>query len=116
MKSSGDSSEKNPLISGLHTRNVLPHLKRESASYFVTFRLAGTLPQETLLKFKAEREAIIAQALAAKRPLTWHEQEELFRWYSVRVDKYLDAGHGDCWLARPEIADLVADAMRFDAG
>jgi len=69
-----------------------------------------------LLRLKGEREAIIAQAQAAKRPLTWHEQEELFRWYSTRVDKYLDAGHGDCWLARPEIADLVAGALRFHAG
>jgi len=104
------------LVAGLHSRGVLPHLKREGAAYFVTFRLAGTLPKEVLLKFKAEREAIIAQAQATKRPLTWHEQEELFRWCSARVDRYLDAGHGDCWLAWPEIADLVAGAIRFHAG
>ena len=105
-----------PYASGFHSRGVLPHLKREGASYFVTFRLAGTLPKDVLLRFKGEREVITAQALAAKRPLTWHEQEELFRWYSARVDKYLDAGHGDCWLARPEIAGLVAGAMKFHAG
>ncbi len=50
---------------------------------------------------------------AAKRPLTWHEQEELFRWYSIRVDKYLDAGHGECHLRRLEFADLVAGAICF---
>jgi len=104
------------LASGFHSRGVLPHLKREGASYFVSFRLAGTLPKDVLLQFKAEREAITAGAQAARRPLTWQEQEELFRWYSVRVDKYLDAGHGDCWLARSEIADLVAGAMQFHAG
>ena len=104
------------LASGFHSRGVLPHLKHEGTSYFVTFRLNGTLPKDVLLRFKVEREAITAQALAAKRPLTWHEQDELFRWYSVRVDKYLDAGHGDCWLARPEIADLVAGAMQFHFG
>jgi REP element-mobilizing transposase RayT len=104
------------LVSGFHSRGVLPHLKRAGASYFVTFRLSGTLPKDVLLRFKGEREALIAQALAAKRSLTWHEQEELFRWYSARVDHYLDAGRGDCWLARPEIADLVAGAMKFRAG
>jgi REP element-mobilizing transposase RayT len=104
------------LVSGLHSRGVLPHLKREDASYFVTFRLFGTLPKDVLVKFKAEREASIAQAQTAKRPLTWHEQEELFRWYSTRVDKYLDAGNGDCWLACPEIADIVADAIQYHAG
>ena len=102
-----------PLLSGFHSRDHLPHLKREGGSYFVTFRLAGTLPAEVVLKFKQEREQIIAQALAAKRPLTWHEQEELFRAYSERVDKYLDLGRGDCWLKQPAIAALVAGALRF---
>jgi REP element-mobilizing transposase RayT len=111
---SDSNSEK--LLSGLHSRGVLPHLKREGASYFVTFRLAGTLPKDVLLRFKADREAIVSQAHAAKRPLTWQEQEELFRWYSSRVDKYLDAGHGDCWLAKPNVADFVANAIQFHAG
>jgi len=104
------------LVAGLHSRGVLPHLKREGAAYFITFRLAGTLPQTVLLKFKAERSALIAAAEAARRPLTWREQEELFGWYSARVDKYLDSGHGDCWLRQPEIAELIANAMRFHAG
>jgi REP element-mobilizing transposase RayT len=106
----------NKLVSGFHSRGVLPHLKREGASYLVTFRLAGTLPKEVLLRFKAERAAILAQAQAAKRPLTWREQEELFRWYSSRVDKYLDAGHGDCWLAQPNVADLVVHTIKFHEG
>jgi REP element-mobilizing transposase RayT len=114
--SKGPKGVPTKLVAGLHSRGVLPHLKREGASYFVTFRLAGTLPKEVLLKFKAEREAIINNAMAARRPLNWHEQEELFHWYSARVDKYLDAGHGDCWLAQPEIAKVVADAIRFHAG
>ena len=112
----GPEPQPGKLMSGLHSRGVLPHLKRAGASYFVTFRLAGTLPKDVLLKFKAEREAIIAQAQAARRPLTWHERDELFRWYSARVDKYLDAGQGDCWLARPDIADLGAGAIQFHAG
>ena len=104
------------LAAGFHTRKVLPHLKREGGAYFFTFRLTGTLPREVLLELKREREVIIQQALAAKRPLTWHEQEELFRWYASRVDKYLDAGHGDCWLRRSDVADLVAAAIQFHAG
>jgi type I restriction enzyme R subunit/putative DNA methylase len=105
-----------PLVSGFHSRGVLPHLKKEGGTYFVTFRQAGTLPKEVVMRFKREREAIIQQARAAKRPLTWHEQEELFRWYSNRVDKYLDAGHGACTFRNPELADLMAGAMRFFDG
>jgi REP element-mobilizing transposase RayT len=103
----------NRLTAGFHSRGHLPHLKKEGGRYFVTFRLAGTLPASVLQKLKQEREQILQQALAAKRPLTWHEREELFRWYSHRVDAYLDAGHGECFLRQPEVAKLVADALKF---
>ena len=109
-------NDKGHLVAGLHWRGGLPHLKREGGTYFVTFRQAGTLPGEVLLKFKHERQSILNHALAAKRPLTWHEQEELFRWYSERVDRYLDAGHGECLLRRPACADIVAAALKFFDG
>ena len=116
MKTYPLESQPDRLVAGFHARGGLPHLKREGAAYFVTFRLAGTLPKEVLLKLKAEREVILVQALAAKRPLTWPEQEELFRWYASRVDKHLDAGHGECWLRQPAIADLVSGALKFHVG
>jgi hypothetical protein len=104
------------LVSGFHTRNSLPHLKGEGGTYFVTFRLADTLPRELILQLKVERDTILRQALAAKRPLTWHEQEELFRWYSARVDTYLDAGHGECFLKRTDVAELVKRWLKFFDG
>jgi len=90
-----DAHCNNRLVSGFHSRGVLPHLKREGGIYFVVFRQAGSLPADVLLRFKQEREAVLSQALAAKRPLTWQEQQEVFRWYSERVDRYLDCGHGE---------------------
>lgn len=115
-RESPSSERPKPLVAGFHHRDHLPHLKREGGSYFVVFRLAGTLQAAVLMQLKQERAAILSQAEAAKRPLTWAEQEELFRWYATRVDQYLDAGHGDCWLRRPDIADLVAKAIQFHAG
>jgi REP element-mobilizing transposase RayT len=106
----------NSLISGFHFRGILPHVKKEGGTYFVTFRQAGTLPKEVLLRFKQEREIILQQAMAAKRPLTWHEHEELFRWYSDRVDKYLDASHGVCYLRDAGLAQLVAGAITYFEG
>jgi putative transposase len=110
------SEAQSHLVSGFHHRDHLPHLKSDGGSYFVTFRLAGTLPAAVMAQLKAEREAILSQALAAKRPLTWPEQEELFHWYSHRVDRHLDAGHGDCWMRQPEVAQTVADVLNFHAG
>ncbi len=101
LKANPRTEEPKALVSGFHSRGGLPHLKREGGSYFVTFRLAGTLPKEVLCRLKRERAALIEHALAAKRPLTWPEQEELFRWYSSRV---------------PDIAGLMAQALKFFTG
>src|SRR5882724_1626063 len=72
LRAAGVKREKaNPLRSGIHTRGYLPHVKREGASYFVTFRLADSLPKEVLLKIHAERAECLtsfyAQADAAKK-------------------------------------------------
>lgn len=105
----------NPLVAGLHFRGKLPHLKKEGAAYFVTFRLADSLPAHEVARLKHERQVILEHARAAKNPLTWHEEEQLLAWYCDKVEALLDAGHGSCWLSKPEIADLVAGALKhFD--
>ena len=109
-------NDKTHLKTGVHSRGVLPHLKRDGSSYFVTFRQAGTLPRELVLRLKREREQIIRKAEAAKRPLTWPEQEALFQWYSDRVDAYLDRGHGICHLQEPQCAKLMAEALKYFDG
>jgi REP-associated tyrosine transposase len=106
----------NHLISGFHFRGKLPHLKREGAVYFVTFRLIDSLPRAGLLKLKQGREALMQHALAARRPLSWEEERRLFAWYSERVEGYLDRGVGACWLRRPEIGRLVSTALNFFNG
>jgi len=83
------AKEPSRLVSGVHARGALPHLKREGASYFVTFRLAGTLPREVLLSLKRERDAIVQQAAAHNRPLTWREQKELWDWYAEKVHAWV---------------------------
>ena len=49
------ASDHSKTKSGFHFRGVLPHLERNGAAYFVSFRLAGTLPKEVLIRFKQER-------------------------------------------------------------
>lgn len=103
----------NPLRSGVHSRGYLPHVKREGASYFVTFRLADALPQEVLLKCEAEQAEKLRQLeLAAKRGWTIGESEEdIRRDFRRKVERYLDKGHGACHLRRPEVAELVSRAL-----
>src|SRR6185436_18830956 len=93
----------------------LPHWTRDRAVYAVTFRLGDSLPRSVLESWLRERRDIILTARQMGRPLAEHEEKRLHQLHSERVETYLDAGHGACWMRQPAIARLVADAMRhFD--
>jgi len=107
----------NALRSGVHTRGYLPHVKREGASYFVTFRLADSLPKEVLLKFqkeKADRLRRLKNFVASGEKVN-DSEEDITRDFNRMLHRYLDQGAGACHLRRPDIAGLVVAAMRhFD--
>ena len=111
-----DSTLPSPVVSGLHFRGQLPHLKKEGAVYFVTFRLNDSLPAHEIARLKHERSVIVEQARAAKRPLTWHEEQKLVGWYCDKVETLLNAGKGACWMSRTDVADLIASALKFFVG
>src|ERR1700704_724076 len=112
LRASGVKSEAaNPLRSGIHTRGYLPHVKREGASYFVTFRLADSLPKEVLLKLQAERAERLQRSYAQQdsanklgaSPPKQAALDEIERDYFRKLEAYLDKGTGACWLKRPDI-------------
>ena len=105
-----------PLLSGFHFRGQLPHLKRQGALYFVTMRLGDSLPSGEIARLKQERDFVLKQSRAAKRPLTWHEEQQLLAWFCDQVEALLDAGKGACWLSEPRVAQLVATALNYFAG
>jgi hypothetical protein len=101
--------------SGWHWRGYLPHLKAEHGTYFVTFRLADTLPTRVLESYERERSEILQHAKDQSRQLSPDEVRRLARLYAERIESYLDAGHGACWLRDPLVADIVSKALRhFD--
>src|SRR6516225_8878558 len=55
----------------------LPHWTREGGIYFVTFRLADSLPQAVVKARRMEREEIIRRSQQQSRPLTLVEQRRL---------------------------------------
>jgi hypothetical protein len=98
----------NPLRSGIHSRGYLPHVKREGASYFVTFRLGDSLPKEVLLRFEHEHAEALRRLPA--KPTT-AQAEEIHRELRRKVERHLDQGAGECHLRRPEIAQIVSEAL-----
>ncbi len=125
LRATGLSSEDaNPHRSGIHSRGYLPHVKREGASYFVTFRLDDSLPKEVLLEYQGERAERLRRLLAAGTPTksappagtTPDTKEAIDRDYRRKVERYLDKGAGACWLRRADVAELMANALRHFEG
>jgi type I restriction enzyme, R subunit len=94
----------------------LPHWTREGSIYAVTFRLGDSLPQSVVDSWRQQREQLVERAHRANRPLTDEEERELDRLFSDKIEAYLDAGSGECWMHRPQIADLVENALQHFEG
>src|SRR5204863_4430065 len=92
----------------------LPHHRRAGSTYTVTFRLADSVPQEVLKAWVAERDAL--RGRAAREELSDEEVKRLEALQSEKVQAYLDAGYGACWLRREDIAGLVAEALTYHEG
>ena len=93
-------------------RGYLPHWEREGATYFVTFRLADSIPADAQKRIDTERRNITSTAEQLERPLTESEREKLDRLYSGTVDELLNAGHGACYMRDSRCAEIVADALQ----
>jgi len=91
----------------------LPHLERQNGTYFVTLRLAGSVPKLIIEGWKSEREDIQQNAKRQNRQHTKYEKERLNYLYSKRIENYLDEGYGDCWLKNPKIAQLVIETLKY---
>src|SRR3989344_275650 len=90
----------------------LPHWTKAGATYHVRLRLGDSLPQQTLRTWEEERKSTVENAMRQGRSLTQSEQKHLEFLYSEKVEKYLDAGHGACFLRRDDIAEIVANALK----
>lgn len=94
----------------------LPHWTQEEATYAVTFRLGDSLPKSVLDAWIREREGIVATARQLGRPLSTVEEKRLRELHSEKVESYLDAGHGACWMNQSRIAQTVAGALKHFEG
>jgi len=84
---------------GWYSRGYLPHCDEPGRVQFITYRLHDSMPKEVLDAYD--------EALRRK------EIDELER--MRKIERYLDKGHGACWLRRPEVAALIEEnLLHFD--
>lgn len=94
----------------------LPHWTRDGAVYAVTFRLADSLPQTSLQSILEERKEIRSMAEQINRELSPWKLKHLEELQSDRIEKYLEAGHGECWMKRDDVAMVVQNALCHFSG
>lgn len=102
----------NPEEITAHLKGNLPHWRQDSSTYFVTFRLADSLPQEKLNRWKAE-----LSIWQRNHPEPYDEEARLeyYRLFPERFQSWLDQSSGSCVLAQPDVKKLVCDALlHFD--
>ncbi|WP_411845840.1 class I tRNA ligase family protein [Roseibacillus persicicus] len=94
-----------------HTRN-LPHWQQDGRYYFLTWRLADSLPQNKLNELKTKRADWLK---ANPGELSSEKEQEFHKLFSQKVDQWLDEGAGSCCLKDQEASKIVADALKhFD--
>ncbi len=95
-----------PIFTAGRPRGYLPHWEADDAIYFITYRLADSLPQAVVNRireqYRADRARGMTGPMASRR-------------LSRRMNKYLRAGSGECLLRDSAVATLTIDTWRhFD--
>lgn len=88
----------------------LPHWRQECVTYFVTFRLADSIPKAKLDLWMREREDWVARH---PPPHDRQTRQEYDRRFVERFQRWLDAGYGACVLRQPTIRNIVVEAIAF---
>lgn len=93
----------------------LPHWQPEGATFFITFRLAGSLPFQVIESLKMEREREKSRPVTTSISSLQAGREFLAeRSYFTRWDSALDNYQASArWLAQPEIAAIVTEALQY---
>jgi putative DNA methylase len=90
-----------PANRGWHSRGYLPHFDRANLIQAITFRLADSLPATKLAALELE----LAHLADGEREVERRRA----------IEAALDAGHGECPLKNPKIAEIVESALvHFD--
>ena len=87
-----------------HCRHYLPHIE-DKQFQFITFRLYDSMPKDIIAQWKEELH------ITDENNTPVHILTQLLK----RIDKYEDAGYGQCFLKNERVAKVVEDTLlKFD--
>jgi len=90
------------------SRRRLPHWTCDRVIYWITFRLADSLPQTKFQAWRAERDIWLQ-----RNPKPWSDAQfmEYNERFGDRMENWLNAGYGSCVLKRPEVCGIVQTCL-----
>ena len=83
----------------------------DRAIYHIALHLADSIPASERAHWLEIRRDLTGRAAREGRELTPDERSLLRAAYDERVEKYLAAGYGSCWLRRADVAQAVAEVF-----
>jgi len=101
----------NDTIENLSRR--LPHWRQPGKTYFVTFRLADSIPRNTLRQWASERDAWLK---TNPEPHDESQRRDYYERFTGKFQHWLDQGHGACLLKHGVIRSMVEHALRHFHG
>ena len=96
-------------------RGRLPHWRQWGTTYFITSRLADSLPADVLAAWRTKRDAWLRDhgisSVQQLDRLTEEQRHAYHREFTARFHELLDSGHGECVLANPGYAALLSKKL-----
>lgn len=98
----------------------LPHYQPAEAIFFVTFRLAGSIPVEIIRRLR-ENHDLVNKGILGRSDLTEREQRELAYAEQKRLfaatDGFLDTNpNAPYWLKEKDVAEIVMESIQYRDG
>ena len=97
----------------MRKRGKLPHWHVPNGLYFITYRLADSLPRHIEDEIAALRRSL---SIARQRDFDGRDARRIEREIFKITEKHLDLGRGDCWLRNMSVASTVVSAFEFRDG
>jgi len=97
-------------------RRNLPHLQPLGATFFITFRLAGSLPHSAVAQWNRER-VWLGQLAETNPPHYERRKQDFERYWFAKFESILDGCEcGPVWLNDERVAGQVAESLHHRDG
>jgi putative transposase len=103
----------NELAGTWKTGNRLPHWQQDGATYFVTYRLAESIPCGLIERWRKDRQLWLE---SNPKPWAAETESEYHRRFSREFDHMMDRSLGSCILRNSGIRDLLAGTFEMFEG